>query len=123
MAATTVNFASSFTAGVYTSSEVSADTNKRVTIPVTWSNLNGYPELVVEMLPDGTVSPSDKNYFPVKVPDDVGFLRPIKLRMIDTSGEELLLVESINGTSPYVRVVIYANQCDEGTLDFEIDAG
>jgi hypothetical protein len=123
MSATTVDLSSDFSAGKYTSTEVSVDTNKRITIPVTWTDLDGYPELVVEMLPDGTVSPSEKNYFPVKLPDEVGFLRPIKLRMGKEDGEELIVIESLYGTSPYVRIVVYANEATSGSISFELDAG
>lgn len=122
MSATSIDLASDFSAGKYTSSEVAAS-NNRITIPITWTDLDGYPELVVEMLPDGTVSPSEKNYFPVKLPDEVGFLRPIKLRMGKEDGEELIVIESLYGTSPYVRVVIYSGEASVGQINFELDAG
>ena len=111
-----VNMASGLTAGVYTSDGV-ACTNGYSVIPVSWTGLNGYPELVVEQSIDNS------DYYPAMVADDIGYLRPIKLRMIDTAGKEMLTVDGVKGDTPYTRVVIYGGDCDEGVITFENNIG
>ena len=111
-----VNMASGLTAGVYTSDGV-ACTNGYSVIPVSWTGLNGYPELVVEQSIDNS------DYYPAMVADEFGVTRPIKIRMMDTVGKEMVTVDSIYGDTPYARVKIYGGECDEGTITFEVNAG
>lgn len=113
--ATTITASSSFTAGVYASTGV-ACANGRATIPVSWTGLDGYPEIIVETSIDNT------SYYPAKVSDEFGNLHPIKLRMERSDGEELIFLDGIYGTTPYCRIVCYQNEATAGTIVFEISA-
>lgn len=119
--ATTVNMASDLTSGVYKSTGVSC-TNNRCTIPLTWANLNGYPELIVET----AVEDVEASYHPAKIVDEYGCLVPIKYRFLDETTSidgEIITVDGIYGTAPYARIVIYGGDCTVGTIVFTIDAG
>ena len=118
----TANLASDFTAGVYTSSGVLASNNYAV-IPVTWSGLDGYPEILVEQ----AVEDVDASYHPVRVADEFGITRPVKLRLIDTSSlanqGEIISIDSLYADTPYVRIRIFANAATVGTITWEINVG
>ena len=111
-----INMANDLTAKKYTSAGVLASNNYAV-IQVDWANLNGYPELVVE------TSTDNEDYYPANMIDALGLESPIKLRMIDTDGNNSLTIDSVYGSTPYVRVVVYGGNCTSGLIAYKIDVG
>ena len=116
--ATTISLASDFTNGKYTADGV-ACTNNYVVIPITWTDLNGYPEIVVET----AVENVDASYHPAMVVEGHGVTTPVKLRLSIEDGNDLLSVDSIYGDTPYARIVVYAGKATAGSIIFEQNVG
>ena len=112
----TITISSSFTNGVHTSAGVQA-TNNYAVIPVVWSNVDGYPELVVEQSID------DTTYFPAKVVDEFGVEFPVKLRMDRSDDKNMITVDNLLGDTPYVRIVVYQNAATAGSITYELNIG
>lgn len=112
----TITVASSFPNGVYTSSGIQA-TNNYVVIPVVWTSLDGYPELVVEQSID------DTTYFPVTVIEDFGIETPVKLRMGLSDDKNMITCDNLLGDTPYVRIVVYQNAASSGSIVYELNIG
>lgn len=113
-----INLATDLTAGVNTSVGT-AVTNNRVTIPIKWANLNGYPELVVETAVEDVAA----SYHPCRTVDCRGIEQPVKLRMGLEDGEDLITIDSIFSTTPFVRVLIYGSNVSAGTITYSVDLG
>lgn len=112
----TITVSSGFTNGVAVSAGVATSNNYAV-IPISWTGLDGYPEVVVE------TSLDDTTYYPAMVVDYANVTRPIKLRLSREDGSESLTVDSIYGATPYVRIKVYQNAATTGTITYSIDAG
>lgn len=119
MATTMINMAGDLTNNLYTGVGVAA-TNNYAVINVDWANLNGQPELLVETALENEV---DTIWYPAKVVEQYGIETPIKLRMIDTDGNENITVDSVYGATPFVRVKVFGSNCTSGILGITIDVG
>lgn len=119
--ATQIDMSTDLTNKVYKSSGSLASNNYCV-IPVTWADLNGQPEIVIET----AVEDVEASYHPAKQIGEYGIDTPVKLRLWEEATSidgEILYVDSIFGDTPYVRVVIYGGNCTVGTVTFEINVG
>ena len=115
---TTISAVSSFTNGKYTSTG-SACANNYVVIPITWTGLDGYPEVVVET----AIEDVDASYHPAKMIDANGNDFPIKLRLTLEDGGDSLTIDSIYSATPFVRIVVYDGGITTGSITFTLDVG
>ena len=49
--------------------------------------------------------------------------RPVKLRLSPSDGSEMLVVDSIYGATPYVRIKVFQNAATSGTITYSLDIG
>jgi len=117
--ATTVDLSdviSDFPAGIHTSDGV-AVTDGYAVIPVSWSNVDGYPEISVEQSID------DTDYYPAMVIEDFGIETPIKIRANRTDEGNVITVDNLLGDTPYVRIKISLGGATGGNIEYEINVG